>query len=582
MNKRPRILIFLVSLTLVVAAAWWWIPSQADAIYVNGRLLTMDDEQPEAEAIAIVHDRIVGVGTTTEIRRRFNAPVEVDLQGKTVLPGLIDAHAHFISLGIARMTVDLVGAPSADAAAERVAERVRRSSKGQWIRGRGWNQNLWATKAFPHHQTLDKVAPDHPVVLSRIDGHALWVNKRALETAGITRATPDPEGGKIVRDAQGNPTGVLIDNAELLVAQHVPPPSDAELEEAILLAQQECLSLGLTGVHDMGVDSTDLAAYRRLIESDRLQMRIYAAVGGPGPTWERFKKEGPIVGFGADRLTVRAFKLYADGALGSRGAALIEPYADDPANRGLTVTNEQELALSVTEALQHGFQVCTHAIGDRANSIVLNVYERAIMATAARDHRLRVEHAQVLHPDDIGRFAKLRVLPSMQPTHCTSDMYWAEARLGHERSKGAYAWRSLLSTGVIIPCGSDFPVEQPGPLLGIYAAITRRDADGKPRSAADLNEELFELSAEGIVDPSAFDGGWYANERMTLAEVLRGYTTWAATAAFEESLKGSLTPGKLADFIVLSDAFDEKAPERILATTVEATYIGGRKAYARP
>lgn len=582
MNKRPRILLFLLSLALVVVAAWWWIPRGADAIYVNGRLLTMDDEQPDAEALAIVGDRIVGVGTTTEIRRRFNAPVEVDLQGKTVLPGLIDAHAHFISLGIARMTVDLVGAPSVEAAAERVAERVKRSSKGQWIRGRGWNQNLWASKAFPHHRTLDKVAPEHPVVLSRIDGHALWVNKKALEIAGITRATPDPDGGKIVRDVQGNPTGVLIDNAELLVSQHVPPPSDAELEEAILMAQQECLSLGLTGVHDMGVDSTDLAAYRRLIGSDRLQMRIYAAVGGPGPTWERFKREGPLVGFGAGRLTVRAIKLYADGALGSRGAAMIEPYSDEPANRGLTVTNEQELTMSVTEALQHGFQVCTHAIGDRANSIVLDVYERAIASTGARDHRLRVEHAQVLHPDNIGRFAKLNVLPSMQPTHCTSDMYWAEARLGHERSKGAYAWRSLLATGVIIPCGSDFPVEQPNPLLGVYAAITRRDADGKPRSAADLTGELFELSAEGIVDPSAFDGGWYANERMTLAEVLKGYTTWAATAAFEESLKGSLTPGKLADFIVLSDAFDEKAPERILATTVEATFIGGRKAYARP
>lgn len=582
MNKRSRIIVVLTALALVVVAVWWWIPREADAIYVNGRLLTMDDDQPEAEALAIVGDRIVGVGSTTEIRRRFHAPVEVDLLGKTVLPGLIDAHAHFISLGIARMTVDLVGAPSAEAAAERVAERVKHSSQGQWIRGRGWNQNLWTTKAFPHHRVLDIVAPDHPVVLSRIDGHALWVNKKALEIAGITRATPDPDGGKIVRDAQGNPTGVLVDNAELLVARHVPPPTDAELEEAILTAQQECFSLGLTGVHDMGVDSSDLAAYQRLIGSDRLQMRIYAAVGGPGPTWERFKKEGPLVGFGADRLTVRAIKLYADGALGSRGAAMIEPYADDPANRGLTVTDEQDLTMSVTEALQHGFQVCTHAIGDRANSIVLDVYERALGATGARGHRLRVEHAQVLHPDDIGRFAKMGVLPSMQPTHCTSDMYWAEARLGHERSKGAYAWRSLLSTGVIIPCGSDFPVEYPNPLLGVYAAITRRDADGKPRSAADVTSERFDLSSEGIVDPSVFDGGWYASERMTLAEVLKGYTVWAATAAFEEEQKGSLTVGKLADFIVLSDAVDEKTPERILATTVEATYVGGRMVYKRP
>lgn len=581
MKKRTSLVIALLLIVSAAIFVWWWIPHPADAIYVNGRLITMDGSMPEAEALAIRGDRIVGVGSVSEIRRRFEAPLEVDLLGKTVLPGLIDAHAHFVSLGIARLTVDLVGSASEREAAERVAERARRSPPGQWIRGRGWNQNLWPSKRFPDRRALDRVAPDHPVILSRIDGHALWVNTAVLKIAGITRATVDPPGGRIVRDERGDPTGVLVDNAELLVAPYVPAPTASELEEAMLLAQEECLSLGLTGVHDMGVDTADLAAYRRLIDSDRLRVRIYAAIGGPGPTWERAKKEGAIIGYGGDRLTVRAIKLYADGALGSRGAALIEPYGDDPSNRGLTVTGQDELSASVADAVKHGFQVCTHAIGDRANSIVLDVYEQAITASGLQGLRLRVEHAQVLHPDDIGRFARLGILPSMQPTHCTSDMYWAEARLGPERIKGAYAWRSLLATGVVIPCGSDFPVERPGPLLGVFAAITRRDASGRPRSAADLRGETFELSPAGVVDSTAFEGGWYVRERMTLDEVLKGYTIWAATAAFEESLKGSLTVGKLADFVVLSERPDAQSPERILTTTIEATYIGGRKAYER-
>ena len=580
MRKSALISILLALAVIGFLLYRWFVPRPADVLYVNGHVLTMDEGFSAAQAFAVRGDRIAGVGSTAEMRRKFSAPQEVDLGGKTVLPGLIDAHAHFVSLGIARMTVDLLGSLSPDQAAARVQERVRRSEPGQWVRGRGWNQNLWPSKQFPHHRTLDRVAPDNPVVLGRVDGHALWVNKRALEIAGITRATPDPSGGRIVRDANGEPTGVLVDNAEQLVAVHVPPLSQKEVEEAMLLAQQECLSLGLTGVHDMGVDTLDIAAYTTLIDSDQLQMRIYAAVGGPGATWERFKKSGPLVGYGNHHLTVRAIKLYADGALGSRGAALIDPYADDPGNRGLTVTGENELEASVAEAMTHGFQVCTHAIGDRANNIVLNVYEHALRGAPKGDRRLRVEHAQVLHRDDIGRFAPLGIIPSMQPTHCTSDMYWAEARLGPDRVRGAYAWRSLLATGVIIPCGSDFPVERPNPLLGIYAAVTRRDADGKPRTAADL-ADAFELSAAGIVDPRAFNDGWYEGERMTLQEVLRGYTTWAAQAAFEEDIKGSLEVGKLADFIVLSHTPDEHAPEGILTTVVESTFIGGRKVFAR-
>lgn len=580
MNKRVLLPVATVVLIIGVFLYVWFVPSPADALYIGGRILTMDRDFSLVEAFAVRDGRIVGTGSTSDMRRKFKAAIDIDLAGKTVLPGLIDAHAHFVSLGIARMTVDLLGAKSPEDAAGRVKERVDKSTSGQWIRGRGWNQNLWVTKQFPHHRVLDRVAPDHPVVLGRVDGHALWVNRKAMEIAGITRHTPDPPGGRIIRDAKGEPTGVFVDNAEELIAVHVPPPTQTEIEEAMMLAQEECLSLGLTGVHDMGVDTTDLAAYKSLIDMDSLKIRIYAAVGGPGATWERMKSSGPMIGYGNDRLTVRAIKLYADGALGSRGAALIDPYADDPTNRGLTVTSEQELTTSVAEAIAHGFQVCTHAIGDRANNIVLNVYEQVLAKTEKGDRRLRVEHAQILHPDDIGRFAPLGVIPSMQPTHCTSDMYWAEARLGRERVKGAYVWRSLLATGVIIPCGSDFPVELPSPILGIYAAVTRRDAEGKPRSAADL-EGAFQLSEAGIVDPSSFEGGWRANERMTLEEVLRGYTIWAARAAFEEEKKGSLEVGKLADFIILSSALSQDAPEQILATSVESTYIGGRKVFSR-
>lgn len=580
MRKRVLIpsLIGLVALAIFLYV--WFVPSPADLLVVGGRVLTMDEGSTVVEAFAVRGGRIVGTGSTASIRRRYSAPSDIDLGGKMVLPGLIDSHAHFASLGIARLTVDLLGSPTPEEAAARVEDRVRRSTPGQWIRGRGWDQNLWSTKQFPHHRVLDRVAPENPVMLGRVDGHALWVNKRALQIAGISRKTPDPPGGRIVRDANGEPTGVLVDNAELLMAAVVPPPTQQELEEAMLVAQQECLSLGLTGVHDMGIDTMDLDAYRSLIDSDRLHIRIYAAVGGPGVLWDRFKQTGPIIGYGSDRLTVRAIKLYADGALGSRGAALIEPYSDDPSNRGLTVTSEKELSATVSEAIAHGFQVCTHAIGDRANNIILNVYEKALKAAGPGDRRLRVEHAQVLHPDDIGRFAALGVIPAMQPSHCTSDMYWAEARLGPQRVRGAYAWRSLLSTGVIIPCGSDFPVELPNPLLGVYAAVTRRDAAGRPHSAADLADG-FELSSAGVVDTNAFEDGWYGREHMTLDEVLRGYTIWAARAAFEENVKGSLEDGKLADFVIISSALTENAPSDILTTRVESTYVGGRRVYSR-
>ncbi|HEX9615341.1 MAG TPA: amidohydrolase, partial [Bacteroidota bacterium] len=449
------------------------LPRPADTLYVNGTVYTMDEENTIAEAMAVLGGRIAGVGNRLDLEERFVPRDVVDLEGKAVFPGFIDAHAHLMSLGIARITVDLVGCMSEAEALERVRSRAAQVQPGTWIRGRGWDQNDWRTKRFPTASSLDRVSPENPVYLTRIDGHAAWVNSLALQAAGVTAETPDPPGGKIIREPAGEPTGVLVDLAMRLVRDVLPPPSTEEKAQALSLAVEECLQYGITEVHDMGVDLEEISLYRQFIDQGQLGLRVYAAIGGLGETWESFLESGPLIGYGDHRLTVRALKLYVDGALGSRGAALIEPYSDDPGNRGLTLTAQEDLQKAIDEALQNGFQVCTHAIGDRGNNIVLNAYGSGLSRNPQTDHRLRVEHAQVLAPSDIPRFSQLGVVPSMQPTHCTSDMYWAEARLGPNRVRGAYAWRSLRETGVMIPGGSDFPVELVNPLFGIYAAVTR-------------------------------------------------------------------------------------------------------------
>lgn len=587
---RPQLSLFLTLVVLTILATFLYfqlVPQPVDVLYVGSRVYTVDKANTVVDAIATRGDRIVAVGSAADMVKELKPKRVVDLAGKTIVPGLIDAHVHLLSLGVARLTLDLVGSKSEERVADLVRERVGASGPGQWIRGRGWDQNEWRSRQFPSHEILDRVAPNNPVYLMRVDGHAAWVNKRALEIAGITSKTPDPDGGRFLRDARGNPTGVLVDNAMEVVGKFLPPPSDKEMEEAIGRAVQECLSYGLTCVHDMGVEEEGIETYKRLIDTGNFPFRVYAALSAPGETWEKYvepdssgSKKGPLIGYGGNRLWVRAIKLYIDGALGSRGAALIEPYSDDPDNRGLTVMSEGDLRKAVDEALANGFQVCTHAIGDRGNNIVLNIYEAALEAHAAKDPRLRIEHAQVLAPNDIPRFHQLGVIPSMQPTHCTSDMYWAEARLGPTRVRGAYAWRSLLNTGVIIPGGSDFPVESPNPLFGIYAAITRQDHQGRPRNADDVRA-FFQLSAEGITDTAAFDGGWYASQKMTREEALRAFTAWAAYAGFQEDLLGSLEQGKLADFVVLSKDIMTVPPLEILNTTVERTILGGSEVYRR-
>jgi len=581
-------LAFVVCIIIFSYLFFWGVPEPADVLYINGHVYTMDIKNSEADAFAVRGDEIVAVGTTEDLRNSIRPKEVVDLHGKTVLPGLIDSHAHLMGLGIAKLTIDLVGVASEEEIASLVSERVKKSEPGQWVRGRGWDQNLWRSKRFPAHQVLDKVSPNNPVLLIRIDGHAAWANQKALELAGISRQTKDTTGGQILRDSDGNPTGVFVDNAMDLITRALPPPTERESEEALKLAVNECLKFGIVSMHDMGVDWKDIERYKRLIDRDDFPFRVYAAIDGAGETWDRFMgripsefDKGPIIGYGNDRLSVRALKLYVDGALGSRGAALLEPYSDDPGNRGLTVTDEKSLRQSVEEAVTRGFQVCTHAIGDRGNNIILGVYEAEMKQHPVSDPRLRIEHAQILAPEDIPRFKELGVLPCMQPTHCTSDMYWAEARVGASRVRGAYAWRSLLETGVIIPGGSDFPVESPNPLLGIYAAVTRQDRFGRPRNAEDLRGE-FQLSAEGVRDPGAFEGGWYASQKMTRIEAVRAFTSWAAYAGFQERVLGSLEKGKLADFVILSKDIFKVPAEEILTTVVEETHVGGRAVYTRP
>ena len=580
-------LLFFACIAICVYLFFRSVQEPADVLYVNGRIYSMDGAMQTAEVLATRGDRIVAIGSLRDVEGRVRAKRVVDLGGKAVLPGFIDSHAHMMSLGVSKITVNLLEAPSEAAVAGLVADRVRKSEAGQWVRGRGWDQNLWPTKRFPGHQSLDKISPNNPVYLVRIDGHAAWINQKALNVAGITKLTPDPPGGRIVRDGSGNPTGVFVDNAMSLVSKFLPPPSVKESEEAIKLAVEECLQFGIVCVGDMGVDSKEIEVYKGLIDRKEFPFRVYAAIEGLGDTWDEYTKKsgsvpakGRLLGYGDNRLWVRAIKLYVDGALGSRGAALLEPYSDDPDNRGLTVTDEKSLRQAVDEALANGFQVCTHAIGDRANDIILNVYEAALKEHPVTDHRLRVEHAQVLTPDDIPRFKQLGVIPSMQPTHCTSDMYWAEARLGSSRILGAYAWRSLLETGVIIPGGSDFPVESANPILGIYAAVTRQDLQGKPRNAQEVRE-YFQLPASGIRDSSSFLSGWYASQIMTREEAVRAYTTWAALAGFQERLLGSLEKGKLADFIILSADIMKVDAKEIPATKVEKTIVGGIVVYSR-
>ena len=467
-----------------------------------------------------------------------------------VVPGLTDAHGHVVGLGLSLVRVDLRSCRSVEDCAARVQAVLPKIPPGAWVQGRGWDQNLYPDQHFPTRAALDVVAPRIPVYVRRVDGHAAWANSEALRRANITRNTPDPPGGKILRDANGEPTGILVDRAEDLIEKAIPPPSELEVEQAILRAQDLLVSQGLTSVHEMGISPLVADVYLRLVQAGRLKIRIYAHWSADPDSLEKAFRRGPLRAGPDDLFSLRSIKLYADGALGSRGAHLKAPYSDDPHNTGLVVTSAKDIEAISRRALAAGFQVSVHAIGDAANHDVLEAYARAGVTPAAR---FRIEHAQIVDLADIPRFAQLGVISSMQPTHATSDMPWAEKRLGRSRLAGAYAWRRFLDAGVHLAFGSDFPVELSDPRLGLFAAVTRTDLKGRP------------------------PGGWLPEQRLTVDEALRAFTTGAAYAAFEEGWRGELRPGQAADLTVFDGPLD--TPEHVLQRKVLMTIAAGRVVY---
>lgn len=534
----------------------------ADLVLTNGNIYTVDNARPVVSALAVRAGRIVFVGSDAEARSLARPSTTViDLRGATVVPGFTDAHAHLLGLGTTLQRVNVAGSSSYDEVIARVQTWAKNVRPGQWILGRGWDQNRWPSKEFPSHDALSRAFPNNPVVLTRIDGHALLANARAIQLARVTASTPDPAGGRIIRTASGAPAGVFVDNAQSLISRAIPAPTRANKRSAILGAVAEANRWGLTGVHDPGEDAETISIFEELAQAGNYNLRNYVMLSDPGEPGSAAAQRNPYIQRGPQnalydgRLWIRAIKLYADGALGSRGAALLAPYSDEPTNSGLLVSRPEHIRAWADWALQHGFQINVHAIGDRGNRIVLDAFDSALKRFPKADHRFRIEHAQVISPQDIPRFAKLGVIPSMQATHQTSDMRWAEDRVGAQRIRGAYAWRTLLNTGVIIPNGTDFPVEEVNPLLTFHAAVTRQDPTNWPA------------------------GGWYPEQKMTREEALQSMTIWPAYAGFQETMLGSITPGKYADFVVLDKDIMRVPDTEILSTRVISTWIGGKRVY---
>ena len=564
---------FYILLVGVLFSSCSFFTKDADMILKNGHIYTLDKNNSIVEAVAVKDGKIEATGTTEEILKKFKSSNIIDLEGKFVYPGFIDSHGHLLGYGISLAILDFNGAKSPEEIAGMVAKKAKEVKPGEWIVGRGWDQNLWSKEEFPTHHILDKAAPDNPVFLIRTDGHAVWVNVNAMIEAGITPETPEPEGGKILRAKDGEPTGIFIDNAMNLIEKVRKDMTPGQKENAVLLAVNKLTEMGITEIHDMGVDEQTINIYKKLIDENKLPIRIYAFIDGVGKAWDAYKTKTKEI-YGKDYLTIAGIKLYVDGALGSRGAALIEPYSDDKGNRGLTVSNESDIEQITEEAIKNNFQVAVHAIGDRGNSIVLNAYEKALKNSSGKDYRLRIEHAQIINADDIKRFAALKVIPSMQPIHATSDMFWAESRLGSKRVKNAYIWNTLISTGCKIPSGSDFPVEKPDIIENYYAAVTRKDKNGCPNSWA-KDKALFTIDPKDI-DTSNYTNGWYASEKMNRLDALRSFTEWGAYAAFQEKIKGTIEEGKYADFVVLSDNLLEIPEKNILNIKIIKTIVNGK------
>lgn len=531
-------------------------PEQPNTLLINniqGYSFNNQRELFNFSAMAIRDGKVLATGDS-EIAANYPRAEKFDGQGKTLIPGIIDAHGHVSSLGFTLLSIDVRGLASAQQAAEKVASYAAEQPQLQWIKGRGWNQVLWPDQQFPTAALLDQFIDDRPVWLNRVDGHAGWANSAAMKAAGIDKNTLSPAGGEILRDADGNPTGVFIDNAMDLIAQAVPKPTADEITVALDTVSKHLLKLGITSTHDAGVSATEHALYRELADSGAMQVRLYGMISSTDPELEQILAAGHSLGSN-DMYSARSIKIYTDGALGSRGAALIEPYQDRPDHSGLLLTSAEQLRQLFSLATKAEFQVAIHAIGDKGNRIALDEIEHAYNTVGGRHLRHRIEHSQVVALSDLPRFKSLDVTPSMQPTHATSDMNMAEDRIGAERLKGAYAWRSFLNQGSRVVSGSDFPVELAAPFDGIHAAVTRQNKANQP------------------------EGGWIAEEAMTIKETLRSFSIDAAWAAHQEDRLGGLTPGKWADFILLDQDIYHIAPKDLWKTQVLETWLAGERVF---
>jgi predicted amidohydrolase YtcJ len=534
---------------------------QADLLVHNARVYVVDSAFSVAEAFAVRGGRFVAVGTAKDILSRYKARTILNLQGKPVYPGFYDAHAHLYNYGRTLQQADLNGAQSYKEVLERLVVWRKGNPQARWILGRGWDQNDWQVKNFPTKEPLDSLFPNVPVCLTRVDGHALVANSAALKLAKIDAATDatTPVSGGLVEMSNGAPTGVLVDNAMERVYLKIPPPTERETEQAILAAQERCFAVGLTSVAEAGITRQLTDTYERLHKQGRCQMRVYAMLTPTEENVEYLTKRGP---YATDALTVRSFKVLADGALGSRGACLLAPYSDKPdkpATRGFLTIDPQQMERLVERVSKTALQINTHCIGDSANRFILDLYGKYLGENPANisTKRWRIEHAQVVAREDVAKFRRYGIIPSVQPTHCTSDMPWAGDRLGAERVKTAYAFKDLYEQNTMLALGSDFPVEDINPLYGFHAAVARQDAQNKPA------------------------GGFQMENAVSREIALRGMTVWAAYAGFEEAKKGSIEAGKLADFVVLDEDIMQLAPERLRSVRVLQTFIGGKRVYVR-
>jgi predicted amidohydrolase YtcJ len=532
----------------------------ADLLLTNGNVYTVTKKQPKAEAVAIKANRIVFVGSN-EDAKKFHAAKIVDLHGRTVVPGFTDSHCHIFGIGEREMRLNLEGTNSLDDFLARVKERVDKTGAGKWITGRGWIETFWKPSQFPTRQDLDKIAPNNPVFLTRADGHASIANSSALKIARIDKNTPDPFGGQILKK-DGEPNGMLLDKAQDLVAKNIPKPGEGDREQALLRGIDREVKLGWCEIQNAGSYKEDIDLIHKAFEAGKIKIRFVNAVYGPGEDAQNFLREGPTINAFDHHFTQRTIKVLFDGALGSRGGALLKPYSDAPETSGLLREKPEELRPMFEEALRRGIQVETHALGDRANRLILDLYEKAFKAVPPnegkiREPRWRIEHAQIVDPDDIPRFAKLGVIPSMQPSHAISDLFFAPARLGMDRLVGAYAWQSFIKSGCIIAGGSDAPVERGEPMIEFYAAVARKSVKGE--------------SGEG----------WHPEQAVSREDALKMFTIWPAYAAFQENDKGSIEVGKLADFTVLSQDIMKIPETEILETRNEMTVIGGEIIYSR-